>query len=77
MQHFEKLLELLKIEKDEDQRQYQNKMVLTPLNERKKKGVSWYPISVKSTEIGTGENYYISVEAPERTRSEPQLSGRR
>lgn len=62
MQHFDKLLALLKIEKDEDQRQYQNQMVLTPLNERKKKGVSWYPVTVKSTEVGTGENYYISFE---------------
>ncbi|OJJ17223.1 DNA-binding protein [marine bacterium AO1-C] len=62
MQYFEKLLELIKIEKDEDQQQYYNQMVLTPLNERKKKGVTWYPILVKDTEIGSGENYYLSLE---------------
>lgn len=62
MQHFEKLLELLKIEKDEDQRQYHNQMILTPLNERKKKGVSWYPVVIKDTEVGSGENYYLSLE---------------
>lgn len=62
MQHFEKLLELLKIEKDEDQRQYHNQMILTPLNERKKKGVSWYPVVIKDTEVGSGENYYLSME---------------
>ena len=62
MQYFEKLQELIKIEKDEDQQQYHKQMVLTPLNERKKKGVTWYPIMVKSTEVGAGENYYISLE---------------
>ena len=62
MQYFEKLLELIKIEKDEDQQQYYNQMVLTPLNDRKKKGVTWYPILVKDTEIGSGENYYLSLE---------------
>jgi len=61
-QELKNLLKLIKIEKEEDQRQYQNLVVLTPLKERKQKGVSWYPIKITHTEIGAGENFYLTLE---------------
>ncbi|TAG85858.1 MAG: IGHMBP2 family helicase, partial [Bacteroidetes bacterium] len=38
------------------------KIVLTPLHERQKKGWCWYPIHIKHIEISTGETYQISLE---------------
>jgi ATP-dependent RNA/DNA helicase IGHMBP2 len=62
MQDLKKLLQLIEIEKQEALRQYQNQIVMTPLAERKKKGLSWYPIQVNHAEIGAGENFYLSIE---------------
>ncbi|MCU0445466.1 MAG: AAA domain-containing protein [Microscillaceae bacterium] len=62
MQDLKKLLQLIEIEKQEALRQYQNQIVMTPLSERKKKGLSWYPIQVNHAEIGAGENFYLSIE---------------
>ncbi len=62
MQSLEKLLQLLEIEKQEDLKQYKNRMILTPLKERVRKGLTWYPIIVKHTEIGSGENFHLSIE---------------
>ncbi len=62
MQDLKKLLQLIEIEKQEALRQYQSQMVMTPLSERKKKGLSWYPIQVNHAEIGAGENFYLSIE---------------
>lgn len=62
MQYFQNLLKLLDIELQEDLRQYQNQMVLQPLHERKKKGLSWYPIKINNIEIGSGESFYVSLE---------------
>jgi ATP-dependent RNA/DNA helicase IGHMBP2 len=62
MEEIKKLLELIEIERKEDLRQYQNQVILTPLHERRKKGLTWYPIKVNHIEIGAGENFYISLE---------------
>ncbi len=62
MTEFDHLLRLLQIEKEEDLRQYRNKVLLTPLEERKKKGLSWYPVRINQQEIGTGENFYLTLE---------------
>ncbi|MEN7550753.1 AAA domain-containing protein [Rapidithrix thailandica] len=62
MEDLKQLLQLLKIEKEADFRQYQTEVLQTPLQERKKKGVTWYPVKVLRTEIGTGENFHLTLE---------------
>lgn len=66
MEEFKKLQALLEIEREEDLQQYKKKMVLTPLKERQKKGLTWYPIKINNSEIGSGENFYITVERKAR-----------
>ncbi|GAB4109633.1 MAG: AAA domain-containing protein [Thermoflexibacter sp.] len=62
MQELQDLLNILKIEQEEDFRNYQQYILQTPLNERRKQGFCWYPVKLNYSEIGTGELVYISVE---------------
>ena len=62
MEEFKNLLHLLKIEQEEDAKQYNRQMVLAPLAERRKQGLSWYPVQINHTEIGIGESFYMSLE---------------
>lgn len=57
-----KLIDLLKIEKDEDYAQYQQKMLNTSLEERRRQGVTWYPVIKANHFISTGERWTIELE---------------
>jgi ATP-dependent RNA/DNA helicase IGHMBP2 len=57
-----KLLELLEIEKEEDYRQYQVNFLLSSMEERKKNGMTWYPIKLNTVEPGVGESLIIEIE---------------
>lgn len=57
-----RLIDLLKIEKDEDYAQYQQKMLNTSIDERRKQGVTWYPVVSTNSFISTGERYTIELE---------------
>jgi ATP-dependent RNA/DNA helicase IGHMBP2 len=62
MHELQELLQLLKIEQEEDFKNYQQYILQTPLHERRKQGFCWYPVKLNYSEIGTGEVVYISVE---------------
>ncbi len=64
MEYFEKLLDLLKMEREEDRKMYQKLIETSSVAERRANGLSWYPIAIRGTEIGRGD--YLSVEV-ERT----------
>lgn len=64
MSYFEKLLDLLKIEREEDQRSYQQQTATTSVAQRRGNGLAWYPIAIRGTEMGRGD--YLIVEC-ERT----------
>src|SRR6478672_3563555 len=57
-----KLKELLKIERDEDYRLYRELFLRVNLEQRKKNGVTWYPIKINSEEIGAGDLVNIEIE---------------
>lgn len=61
-EHFLHLLELLKKEREEDRKQYEEKIRNRSLEERKNEGVTWYPVSVQRSYLGTGEKWVIQVE---------------
>jgi superfamily I DNA and/or RNA helicase len=69
LEYFKNLAHLLKIEKEEEIKQFNEKIVMTPLHERQKKGWCWYPVCVKNAEIGTGETYQISIENIQPTQT--------
>ena len=65
MDYFKKLLDLLKIEKEEERRSYQLITETMPVAERRAAGLTWYPIAIRDTEMtrgrlsdrGTGTNH--------------------
>jgi primosomal protein N' len=61
-QHFEHLEDLLRLEKEEDLRQYKELIQNLPLAERRKKGVSWYPLVVTKTGFTIGDRAFVTVE---------------
>jgi ATP-dependent RNA/DNA helicase IGHMBP2 len=64
MDYFKSLTALLQIEKEEDRRSYQQLTEKMPVTERRANGMTWYPVAIKDTEIGSGD--YLTVEV-ERT----------
>ncbi len=56
------LIDLLRIEKDEDYALYQRKMLNTSVDERRKKGVTWYPVSLQNHWLSTGERFTIELD---------------
>ncbi|GGM98689.1 helicase [Dyadobacter beijingensis] len=64
MDYFKRLLDLLKIEREEDQQSYLRLIERTSVSERRANGLAWYPIAIRGQEIGRGD--YLTVEV-ERT----------
>lgn len=55
-------IDLLKKEREEDYRQYQEKMLYASLEEREKKGVTWYPVRLVKDYISLGERVTLEIE---------------
>lgn len=53
---------LLKIEQDEDYRQYKEQFLRVNLEQRKLNGLSWYPVKINSEELGSNELVTLEVE---------------
>jgi ATP-dependent RNA/DNA helicase IGHMBP2 len=64
MKYFNELLDLLKVEREEDLRSYKILTERTSAADRRTNGVCWFPIAVRGSETGRGD--YITVEI-ERT----------
>lgn len=62
IEELNQLLILLKTEWEEDAAQYAAKVVHTPLQERRKEGMSWYPVVVTESGFGLGDKLYLEVE---------------
>jgi ATP-dependent RNA/DNA helicase IGHMBP2 len=60
--HFQKLQQLLKLEREADQEQYRQKVQARSLNGRVKEGTTWYPVRLNRSYIGTGERNIIEIE---------------
>lgn len=60
--HFLNLLKLIKQEREEDRKQYEHKIGNRSLPDRKKEGVTWYPVTINKSYVGTGERWVFQVE---------------
>ncbi|MDX1908958.1 MAG: AAA domain-containing protein [Bacteroidia bacterium] len=56
------LLQLLQVEKAEDLRQYQEMFLNRSRKERVDKGVTWFPVTLRRTQIGLGERLVLELE---------------
>lgn len=68
MDYFKDLLELLKIERDEDKRSYLEQTRASSINDRRANGLAWYPIAIRDTELGRGD--YLTVEVERTTHTD-------
>lgn len=68
MEYFKKLLDLLKVEREEDLRSYLAHTESTTAADRRASGLSWYPVAIRGTELSRGD--YLSVELERTTHQE-------
>lgn len=61
-EHFLNLLQLIKKEREADRKQYEEKIGNRSLTDRKKEGVTWYPVMINKSFVGTGERWIFQVE---------------
>lgn len=62
MDYFERLLGLLKTEREEDRRSYQELTATTSVSHRRTNGLSWYPVAIRGTEMGRGDYLIVEIE---------------
>ena len=68
MDYFKRLLELLRIEREEDKQGYLQLMRSSSVAERRAAGLSWYPIAIRGTELSRAE--YLTVEIERTTHTD-------
>jgi ATP-dependent RNA/DNA helicase IGHMBP2 len=68
MNYFQNLLELLKIEKEEDLSSFLKQTQSSPVSERRASGLTWYPIAIRGTEMSRGD--YLTVEVERTTHQD-------
>lgn len=70
MDYFGKLIELLKLERQEDRRSYEELIEKSSVNERRANGVTWYPVAIRGSEMSRGD--YLTVELERTTHQDIQ-----
>src|SRR5215217_185942 len=66
--YFKTLLELLKIEREEDKQSYIRLTEMASVSERRANGLAWYPIAIRGNEMGRGD--YLTVEVERTTHQD-------
>ncbi|AEI47748.1 AAA domain-containing protein [Runella slithyformis] len=68
MEYFKKLLDLLKIEREEDHNQYRKLTEQSSVAERRANGLTWYPVAIRGSEMSRGD--YLTVELERTTHQD-------
>ncbi|QMW00755.1 AAA domain-containing protein [Spirosoma foliorum] len=68
MDYFKNLLDLLKVEREEDRAQYRKLTETTSVAERRANGLTWYPIAIRGSEMSRGD--YLTVEVERTTHQD-------
>ncbi len=68
------LKELLLIERDEDYNQYKEQFLRAGIEQRKKNGVTWFPIQILSDELGYADYVHIEIERTNQIDTPHQFS---
>lgn len=69
-----RLKELLLIERDEDYFQYKEQFLKASVEQRRKNGVTWFPIQILSEELGYADYIHIEVERTTHLNEPHQFS---
>lgn len=62
MDYFKNLLDLLKVEREEDRTQYRKLTETTSIAERRANGLTWYPIAIRGSEMSRGDYVTVDIE---------------
>lgn len=62
MDYFKNLLDVLRVEREEDRTQYRKLTETTSVADRRAAGLTWYPIAIRGSEIGRGDYLTVDVE---------------
>ncbi|MCC6372974.1 MAG: AAA family ATPase, partial [Bacteroidia bacterium] len=62
VERLKKLKQLLKIEREEDYRLYRELFLRVNLDQRRKNGVTWYPLKINNEELGYGDLLHLEIE---------------
>jgi superfamily I DNA and/or RNA helicase len=68
MEYFRRLLDLLKLERHEDRRSYEELIEKSSVTDRRANGLSWYPVAIRGTEINRAD--YLTVELERTTHKD-------
>jgi superfamily I DNA and/or RNA helicase len=68
MDYFKNLLNVLKVEREEDRTQYRKLIETTSITERRAAGLTWYPIAIRGSEMSRGD--YLAVEVERTTHQD-------
>ena len=68
MDYFKNLLDLLRVEREEDRNQYRKLTETTSIVERRANGLTWYPIAIRGSEMSRGD--YLTVEVERTTHQD-------
>jgi ATP-dependent RNA/DNA helicase IGHMBP2 len=68
MEYFKKLLDLLRVEREEDLRSYLAHTESASVADRRANGLSWYPLAIRGTEMSRGD--YLNIEVERTTHQE-------
>lgn len=68
MDYFKKLQDLLKTERQEDKRLYEQSTETSSVTERRANGLAWYPVAIRGSEMSRGD--YITVEIERTTHQD-------
>lgn len=68
MEYFDRLLDLLNKEREQDRATYQQLLERSSVAERRLNGLSWYPVAIRDTEMSRGD--YLTVELERTTHQD-------
>ncbi|HVI47816.1 MAG TPA: AAA domain-containing protein [Chitinophaga sp.] len=68
MDYFKQLLDLLKIEREEDRLAYEQQTATTSVAVRRDNGLTWYPVAIRGSEMSRGD--YLTVEVERTTHQD-------
>lgn len=74
VKRLKRLKELLKIERDEDYRLFNDLFLRVSLEQRRKNGLTWYPVKINKEELGYGELLHLDIERTTNLNQAHQFS---
>lgn len=74
IERLRRLKQLLHTEREEDYRLYKEQFLRVNLEQRKKNGVTWYPIKINNEELGSGDLLHLEIERTTQTDKPHQFS---